>query len=385
LGAIPDLFQQIEEDSFQRKRIAAGPPIDKCHIALLTHLTAIVRPMLSYSILSSGTRHKERVMSAVLEYTEASWSPIPSEAAETVASLITVTKRYGNGVVALDKLSLGLRRGEVVALLGPNGAGKSTAVKLLMGLSSPTAGAVRIFGADPRNNVARLRTGVMLQVGRAPEMLRVREHIELFRGYYPNPMPYTEIIQAAGLEGIESTMFGHLSGGQKQRVLFALALAGDPDLIFLDEPTVGMDIKARRGMWATVRSLAARGKTILLTTHYLEEADALAHRIVVIDKGRVVCEGTPAEVKSLGSATPGTSSSRSLKIIRCVTNLPTSTLLAIPGVTSAELTASTTTIISSKPEATLRELLALDLALHSIEVQSPALEDAFLALTADRE
>jgi ABC-2 type transport system ATP-binding protein len=324
-------------------------------------------------------------MSAVLEFTEGSQSPIPVESTKTVASLDTVTKRYGNGVVALDKLSLTLRRGEVVALLGPNGAGKSTAVKLLMGLSSPTAGAVRIFDADPRNNVARLRTGVMLQVGRAPEMLRVREHIELFRGYYPNPMPYAEIIHAAGLEGIESTMFGHLSGGQKQRVLFALALAGDPDLIFLDEPTVGMDIKARRGMWATVRSLAARGKTILLTTHYLEEADALAHRIVVIDKGRVVCEGTPAEVKSLGSATPGTSSSRSLKIIRCVTNLATPTLLAIPGVTSAELTAGTTTIISGKPEATLRELLALDLTLHSIEVQSPALEDAFLALTADRE
>jgi ABC-2 type transport system ATP-binding protein len=324
-------------------------------------------------------------MSAVLEYAEGPQSPFPVESIETVASLNTVTKRYGNGVIALDDLSLTLRRGEVVALLGPNGAGKSTAVKLLMGLSSPTMGAVRIFGADPRQSAARLRTGVMLQVGRAPEMLRVREHIELFRGYYPNPMPYAEIIQAAGLEGIEATMFGHLSGGQKQRVLFALALAGDPDLIFLDEPTVGMDIKARRGMWATVRSLAARGKTILLTTHYLEEADALAHRIVVIDKGRVVCEGTPAEVKSLGSATPGASSSRSIKIIRCGTNLPTSTLLAIPGVTSAHSTGSTTTIVSTMPEATLRELLALDQALHSIEVQSPALEDAFLALTADRE
>jgi ABC-2 type transport system ATP-binding protein len=324
-------------------------------------------------------------MSAVLEFTESSRSPILSEPAETVASLNTVTKRYGNGVVALDKLSLTLRSGEVVALLGPNGAGKSTAVKLLMGLSSPTAGDVRIFGADPRNNLARIRTGVMLQVGRAPEMLRVREHIELFRGYYPNPMPYATIVQAAGLEGIESTMFGHLSGGQKQRVLFALALAGDPDLIFLDEPTVGMDIKARRGMWATVRSLAARGKTILLTTHYLEEADALAHRIIVIDKGRLVCEGTPAEVKSLGSTTAGSSSSRSLKIIRCVTSLSTTTLLAIPGVTSAEVAGSTTTIHSTKPEATLREILALDLALHSIEVQSPALEDAFLALTESRE
>jgi ABC-2 type transport system ATP-binding protein len=324
-------------------------------------------------------------MSAVLQFTELSPTLTAGESAETVAALSTVTKRYNNGVVALDKLSLTLRRGEVVALLGPNGAGKSTAVKLLMGLSSPTAGEVRIFGSDPRNTLARLRTGVMLQVGRASEMLRVREHIELFRGYYPRPMPYAAIVQAAGLEGIESTMFGQLSGGQKQRVLFALAIAGDPDLIFLDEPTVGMDIKARRGMWATVRSLAARGKTILLTTHYLEEADALANRIIVIDKGRVVCEGTPAEVKSLGSATPGSASSRSIKIIRCVTNLTTSTLLAIPGVTAAEVAGATTTVTSTKPEATLREILALDLELHSIEVQSPALEDAFLALTGNRE
>jgi ABC-2 type transport system ATP-binding protein len=254
-----------------------------------------------------------------------------------------------------------------------------------MGLSSPTAGNARIFGADPRHSVARLRTGVMLQVGKAPEMLRVREHIELFRGYYPNPMPYAQIVQAASLEGIENTMFGHLSGGQKQRVLFALALAGDPDLIFLDEPTVGMDIKARRGMWAQIRSLTARGKTILLTTHYLEEADALAHRIVVIDKGRVVCEGTPAEVKSLGSATPGTPASRSLKVIRCETSLPTATLLAISGVTSAEVSDSVTTIVSTKCEFTLRELLALDQDVHSIEVKSPALEDAFLALTAHSE
>jgi len=324
-------------------------------------------------------------MSAVLERAEASASQIATESIETVASLNTITKRYTNGVLALDNLSLTLRRGEIVALLGPNGAGKSTAIKLLMGLSSPTAGTVRIFGADPRHTAARLRTGVMLQVGKAPEMLRVREHIDLFRGYYPSPMSYPDIVKAAGLETIEERMFGQLSGGEKQRVLFALALAGDPDLIFLDEPTVGFDIEARRGMWAQIRSLAARGKTVLLTTHYLEEADALAHRIIVINKGRVVCAGTPAEVKSLGSTAPGTSTSGSLKIIRCTTVLPSPTLLAIPGVTSAKLTANLATLISTKPESTLRELLTLDQTLHSLEVQSPALEDAFLALTSDHE
>jgi len=316
-------------------------------------------------------------MRAVLDPIQATPSTASSAA---VASLSHITKRYGNGVLALDDLSLNLRRGEIVALLGPNGAGKSTAVKLLMGLSAPTSGAVRIFDADPRNAATRLRTGVMLQVGKAPEMLRVREHINIFRGYYPDPMPYQDLVRAAGLEGIESRMFGQLSGGQKQRALFAIALAGDPDLIFLDEPTVGLDIEARRGMWAEIRALAARGKTVLLTTHYLEEADALAHRIVVINKGRVICEGTPAEVKSLGAASTGANTSRTLKIIRCVTDLPATTLLALPGVTNAELAMGLTIISSTQPERTLRELLTLDQKLHSLEVTSPALEDAFLAL-----
>jgi ABC-2 type transport system ATP-binding protein len=325
-------------------------------------------------------------MSAVLEFTEAGLTEQvvqPVMAHDTVASLAHITKRYGNGVVALDDLSLTLRRGEIVALLGPNGAGKSTAVKLMMGLSTPTRGSVRIFGGDPRQTETRLRTGVMLQIGRAPEMLRVREHINIFRGYYLNPMPYADIVRAAGLEGVEERMFGQLSGGQKQRVLFGLSLAGDPDLIFLDEPTVGLDIESRRGMWVQIRSLAARGKTVLLTTHYLEEADALAHRIVVINKGRVVCEGTPAEVKSLGAAASGNSTSRSLKIIRCATSLAVSTVLAIPGVTSAEVNGTVTAITTTQAEATLRELLALDQNLHSLEVRSPALEDAFLALTAE--
>jgi ABC-2 type transport system ATP-binding protein len=321
-------------------------------------------------------------MSAVLELTEVAPTAAPAHH-DAVASLTHVTKRYANGVLALDDLSISLRRGEIVALLGPNGAGKSTALKLMMGLSSPTSGAVRVFDADPRQTATRLRTGVMLQIGKAPEMLRVREQINMFRGYYNNPMPYPDIIRAAGLDGIVSRMFGQLSGGQKQRVLFGIALAGDPDLIFLDEPTVGLDIEARRSMWAQIRSLASRGKTVLLTTHYLEEADALAHRIVVISKGRVVCEGTPAEVKSLGSAASGKSTSRSLKIIRCATTVAIDTILAIPGVTSAELIGDRVAVTSTQPESTLRELLALDVNLTSLEVQSPALEDAFLALTAE--
>ncbi len=321
-------------------------------------------------------------MSATFEMNEAPPAEQQTLLPDTVVALTGITKRYGNGVTALDNVSLSLRRGEIVALLGPNGAGKSTAVKLMMGLSAPNSGEVRIFGGDPRSTATRLHTGAMLQVGRAPEMLRVREHLDIFRGYYPNPMAYLDLIQAAGLEGLETRMFGQLSGGQKQRVLFALALAGDPDLLFLDEPTVGLDIEARRGMWKQIRSLAARGKTVLLTTHYLEEADALAHRIVVLNKGRIVCEGTPSEVKSLGAAHAGIPNGRALKVIRCATEVPVSMLRTLSGVVTADSIGTLTTITSTEPEHTLRSLLALDPSLHSLEVQSPALEDAFLALTA---
>ncbi|HEX4155802.1 MAG TPA: ABC transporter ATP-binding protein [Acidobacteriaceae bacterium] len=307
---------------------------------------------------------------------------------EAVASLLGVTKRYRNGVVALDGLSLELGRGEIVALLGPNGAGKSTAVKLMLGLIAATTGQVRIFGRDPRFAGNRLRTGVMLQVGRAPEMLRVREHIDLMRGYYSRPMAFAEIVRAAGLEGIESRMFGQLSGGQKQRVLFGLALAGDPDLVFLDEPTVGLDIEARRRMWAQIRSLRERGKTVLLTTHYLEEADALADRIVVINKGHVVCEGTPAQVKAMGATTrrshdeaAGTSVT-GVKVLTFETSLTREQLQMLTGVEEVAMDGSRATVTSSRPEQTLRELLALDLELSGLEIHSPALEDAFLALTS---
>ncbi len=335
-------------------------------------------------------------MPAVMDFPVTQQPSIPAGAvAAVVAELNNVTKRYRSGVTALDGLSLSLRKGEIVALLGPNGAGKSTAVKLMLGLSTPTAGTVRIFGQDPRDTAARMRTGAMLQVGRAPEMLRVREHVAMFRGYYPKPMPYADIVAAAGLGDIQHRFFGELSGGQKQRTLFAMALAGDPDLIFLDEPTVGMDIESRRALWATIRSLAERGKTVLLTTHYLEEADALAHRIIVVDGGRVICQGTPAEVKAIGTeavsgsateaAKPLPALNTGTKIIHCVTTLNATHLEAMPGVQHVIINTAQARVTTSQPEATLRAMLALDAELHSIEVASPALEDAFLALTAHRD
>lgn len=216
------------------------------------------------------------------------------------AALRSVTKQY-RSQIALDAIDLIVGRGELVALLGPNGAGKTTAVKLMLGLLNPDSGSVRVFGNDPREPRNRQRTGAMLQVGRVPETLRVREHIDLFSSYYPHPLPMAEVLGTAGLQGVENRLFGELSGGQKQRLLFALAICGDPDLLFLDEPTVGLDVQARRGLWRQIRALLARGKSILLTTHYLEEADALANRIVVINRGRIIASGTPADIKQNAS------------------------------------------------------------------------------------
>jgi ABC-2 type transport system ATP-binding protein len=293
---------------------------------------------------------------------------------QPIATLTGVTKRYGNAsapTFALDRLNLALRPGEIVALLAPNGAGKSTAIKLLLGLIAPTSGSARVFGSNPREAITRTRVGAMLQVSRITEMLKVREHLDLFRSYYPNPLPIPDILRIAQLQGIEDRLFGQLSGGQKQRVLFALALCGNPDLIFLDEPTVGMDIEARRGLWAEIRVLSALGKTVLLTTHYLEEADALADRIIVINKGRVICEGTPAEIKRNSGG----------RRIRCHTTLSSEVLKTLPTVTGVERSGEATIVTAINAENVVREMLLRDQALSGLEIASPALEDAFLALT----
>jgi ABC-2 type transport system ATP-binding protein len=289
-----------------------------------------------------------------------------------VASLDGVSKNYGE-IRALRNVNFAVRAGEVVALLGPNGAGKTTAVKLLLGLIQPNSGKTRVFGGDPTNPQNRMRTGAMLQVGKVPETLRVREHIDLFSSYYSNPLPLEEVLAAAGLEKLRDRKFGDLSGGQRQRTLFALAICGNPDLLFLDEPTVGLDVEARRALWEEIRGLVERGKTVLLTTHYLEEADALADRIAVINQGEIIAEGTPAEIKSQTSG----------KRIRCITALSVAALLQIPGVSSARQDREAVEIHAVEAEPVLRILLARDSSLSAIEITSAGLEEAFLALTQD--
>jgi|HubBroStandDraft_6_1064221.scaffolds.fasta_scaffold00173_34 ABC-2 type transport system ATP-binding protein len=287
-----------------------------------------------------------------------------------VAQLRQVSKTFGE-VQALRNLDFSVRAGELLALLGPNGAGKTTAVKLFLGLMRPTAGTVNVFGGNPIHAEVRTRIGAMLQVAKVPETLKVREHIDLFSSYYPRPLPQAETLAIAGLQEIKDRPFGELSGGQKQRVLFALALCGDPDLLFLDEPTVGLDVEARRLLWEQIRKLVERGKTILLTTHYLEEADALADRVAVINRGEVIAEGTPSEIKA---KTCG-------RRIRCMSSLDIDTVRAFPGVAEVRRDRDSYEIRVADAEPVLRELLLRDSTVRGIEVVGAGLEEAFLALT----
>ena len=291
-----------------------------------------------------------------------------------IARLEGVSKRYGS-VQALDGLSLDVHQGEALALLGPNGAGKTTSVALLLGLLRPDAGKVSLFGLDPGSRVARERSGAMLQVSRLPEVISVREHLELFASYYPRPMPIDEALALAGLEALADRHYGKLSGGQQQRLKFALALVGDPEVLFLDEPTVGLDVEARRDFWDAIRARVARGTTVLLTTHYLEEADALADRIVVIDHGMVIAAGSPAEIKA---RTAG-------RRIRCVTRLAPETVARLPGVTGVARHGAALEIIASRAEAVVRALLEQDPELSDLEVGGIGLEQAFLSLTRQNQ
>jgi len=287
-----------------------------------------------------------------------------------VAELRGVTKRYGP-VLALDDVDLAVRPGEVMALLGPNGAGKTTAVSLLLGLLRPNGGSVSLFGRRPDAIEAKVRVGAMLQIPGVPATLTVREHLASFASYYPASLPLHQVMEMAGLGEVGNRQYGNLSGGQRQRLHFALAIVGNPDLLFLDEPTTGLDVASRRAFWQQVRDFIRGGRTVVLTTHYLEEADALADRVVVIDRGRVLAVGTPAAIKA---QTAG-------QRIKAVTALTTAEIAAIAQVAKVERVGAAVEILTADAAGVVRELLARDGGLGGLEVTGAGLEEAFLALT----
>jgi ABC-2 type transport system ATP-binding protein len=291
----------------------------------------------------------------------------------SVAELRDAHKRFGS-VQALKGVTLEVRQGELLGLLGPNGAGKTTAISLLLGLRRPSSGSARVFGLDPQDLRARSRTGVMLQESGIPLTLKVREVIDLFRSYYPKPMPTDQVIEAAAVGEFQDKLGRNLSGGQRQRVYFALAICGDPELLFLDEPTVGLDVASRRAFWEQLRRFKERGKSMVMTTHYIEEADALAGRVVVIDHGVIVADDRPEVIRS---RVPGKKVSFRLQPAN------TQTFDGLP-VDRLEVVGDRVSFLTSDAEGVLRSLFAKNVAVSDLEVSGAGLEEAVLALTGGR-
>ncbi len=289
-----------------------------------------------------------------------------------LARLAGVRKRYGN-VVALDGLDLEVRGGEVLSLLGPNGAGKSTSIALMLGLATADEGRVQLFDRDPRELEARRGIGVMLQSAGIPETLKVRELLDVTRSYYANPRSLADCVALAGLDGLLERRYGRLSGGQQRRVQFAMAICGRPRLLFLDEPTTGLDIEARQKLWAAIRELVAEGAGVVLTTHYLEEAEALADRVVVVNGGRVVAQGSVAQIRARVSQ----------RRVRCVSALDAAAVAAWPDVMAATRDGERLEIVAAAVEAVVYRLLSGDPTLSELEVTRAGLADAFVEITKE--
>jgi ABC-2 type transport system ATP-binding protein len=282
-----------------------------------------------------------------------------------------VIKTFGE-TTALDAVDLDIRAGQTVALLGPNGAGKSTAINLMLGLLAPTSGTVHTLGLAPRAAVQAGRIGSMLQTAGLPTGALVGELIDFASALYARPLRRDDVLERAGLTRLAGRRVETLSGGEAQRVRFALAITGDPELVFLDEPTVAMDVESRRSFWDDMRRFAAEGRTVLFATHYLEEADQVADRIVVLDRGRVVADGTSASIKA-GVV------DRTVRF-----TFPGAELAAfgqLPGVINVDVRGEDVSILSHDADATVRALVAHDVAFRDLEVTGADLESAFLRLT----
>jgi ABC-2 type transport system ATP-binding protein len=288
------------------------------------------------------------------------------------AELSGVKKRFGK-TVALDGLDLEVRPGELFSVLGPNGAGKSTAISLLLGLLRPDSGTARLFGLSPFLVQARRQVGVMMQEVTLPPELRVREHISLVASYYSHPLTPDEALELTNISSLAARPYGKLSAGQKRQVQFALAVCGRPKLLFLDEPSVGLDVRARETMWTTLGQLVRNGSSIVLTTHYLEEAESLSNRVAVLNKGRLIATGTVREIRALVVR----------KHITCSTALPADQIAAWPDVESVTRDQRRLRISTSNSEAVVRRLLAADSNLEELEVRRAGLAEAFAELTQE--
>jgi len=291
---------------------------------------------------------------------------------ETAVRATGVTKSFG-AVHAVRGIDLTIPRGQTIALLGPNGAGKSTLIAMMLGLIAPNAGTISVYGEHPAAAMTAGRVGAMLQDAGFVANATVRELIELARALYPKPLPTTEILATAGLTELAGRRLDKLSGGEAQRARFAFALAGDPDLLILDEPTAAMDVAARQSFWAAMRRFSSAGHTVLFATHYLEEADDFADRVVVIAGGRVVADGTGAEIKKV---TGGRTVSFALH------GRSMAGLAELPGVTAVEVRGGRASLRSADSDATVLALAASG-GFRDLEVASGGLDEAFLALTTE--
>ncbi|WP_055717681.1 ABC transporter ATP-binding protein [Streptomyces torulosus] len=288
-----------------------------------------------------------------------------------------VGKTYGS-VRAVDGLTLALHPGETVALLGPNGAGKSTTLDLLLGLKQPDTGTVRVLGTSPREAIVAGRVGAMLQSGGLMDEVTVAELVRLACSLHPRPYPVSEVLARAGVTRIADRKVDKLSGGQAQRVRFALATAGDSDLIVLDEPTTGMDVTTRQAFWATMREQADQGRTVLFATHYLEEADAVADRVLVLHRGRLLADGTAAEIKAKAGA-------RRISFDLPDAPIDEDRLRGLPFLATLDVSGRTVRIQSTDADATVHALYGLGLYPRNLEVAGLGLEQAFMTITAAEE
>ena len=290
-------------------------------------------------------------------------------ASTVVASINNVHKTF-KGKAALKAVNLDIMAGQVVAILGANGAGKTTLMNILLGRLAFDQGEVSVFGQSPGSLAVKRQTGVMLQVANLPETLKIKEHIKLFQSYYPAPMDYQQVLNYAGLNDMQNRYSRKLSGGEKQRLLFALSICGNPKLLFLDEPSVGMDVEARQGLWQAIRDLKAQGTAIVLTTHYLPEAESLADQIVFLKQGKILKQGNSDEFKA----------SVSNKLVRFCSPHFQPEFLALPAVVSVKQSGKYTCMQSNNVNNTLQALLSRFPQIEDLSVTGAGLEEAFLQL-----